>query len=158
MPSTHPFLTNQAPFLPRTSSSSSISSTSSTSSHPTLHESCTQSSSSKSFYAQSSSSISNTSFATPFVTSNVNHTSLNTTTSQKLPDTDFEYTCLRFMRNAEASERFFGSVSSRASNLSMEERMARRQISVAQESREDVQRQDEAKAVKKIRRFGKLFT
>ncbi|CAD6567352.1 MAG: hypothetical protein TREMPRED_003557 [Tremellales sp. Tagirdzhanova-0007] len=134
MPATHPFLTDQTPFLLGKSSNPSINSTSSASSSisnthistSTIH-----------FHATPPSVMSRTSSSTSAASS--------ASTSSTASPSDFE--CFQFMSTTASSAHVFGSVAIRGSLITAEERSLWRQTMA----------QDKGKKEKKARRFGRLF-
>lgn len=141
MPSAHPFLVDQRPYLPRSGSSSSVSSSSSSTSTYTF------TSSGSSIYSTSSSSTTSTPTYTP------THSRQNSVSSE---EGGVDSTCLRFMRETSDSLHCFGSVSSRSSSLSSEERRIRREVEEEMAKRVGEAEFGEGKKDKR-RRFGRIF-
>jgi len=142
----HPFFVDQRPYLPRSASSASASSSDSTSSSASSSISAAEHSTS--FYASSCSSLAPSSSSTISITSSTQSHKRNNSTWSNSSDVppEVDAACLRFMCETSNAKPFFGSVSSRESIISAEERRLRREALP-----------EPAVEVKQRRRLGRIF-
>ncbi len=143
MPVNHPFLTDQTPFLNRISSTSSIDSASSV-------ISASPSTSSASPWDTRSSSHSKLSLSRLSSSTSTSGTRIPSQTASSIPPVDLA--CFRFMSASSAADHLFGSVASRGSSLSVEERALRRELEIWEAANEN-----DKVTEKKRRRFGRSF-
>ncbi|OCF59252.1 hypothetical protein L486_03755 [Kwoniella mangroviensis CBS 10435] len=148
--STHPFFVNQTPFLPSGSKNTIYSSPSSVYASSSNTHSRTQSSTSVNTLASVESTTSTTSTS-----------SISSTSSCFSRSTPIDRECLRWMQRESDHEHIFGSVSSRANGLSVEERDVRRramEIEVGNRtlSEGDQSEESEIKVIKAERRKGRV--
>ncbi|WWD08111.1 hypothetical protein V865_006222 [Kwoniella europaea PYCC6329] len=150
--STHPFFVNQTPFLPSGPIASS--------SKNTIY------SNPSSIYVSISSTHSRTQSSTSVntlasVESTTSTSSITSTSSSFSRLTPIDRECLRWMQRESDSEHIFGSVSSRANGLSVEERDVRRratEIEVETTTLSEGEQSEESKikAIKAERRKGRV--
>lgn len=145
----HPFLVDQTAYLPRPASSASSHSLASTSSQSTY----SHAGPSRPNYHRANSSISSLASFT--------YTSLTystyTTYSSPSDETPVDLTCLRFMSSTQESDHVFGSVNSRASTLSTEERALRRELASRLQVEQEKQGEVEKKTPRSMKRLGRIF-
>ncbi|KAK4685582.1 hypothetical protein P7C73_g4557, partial [Tremellales sp. Uapishka_1] len=139
--STHPFLTNQMPYLARTTSSAS-SSTSSISSIPFTPS-----------HTRTPSTNTTTSLSPYNITALSTIAHDYTPTPTPTPTSTIDLACIRFMQSQSDETHLFGSVASRGSTLSREERGIRRRLA---EEREGA-KVEVVEVTKKGRRIGRFF-
>ncbi|WWD00143.1 hypothetical protein V866_007051 [Kwoniella sp. B9012] len=150
--SIHSFFVNQTPFLPSGPIASS--------SKDTI---CSNSSA---IYASSSNTHSRTQSSTSVntlasVESTTSTSCISSTSSSFSRSTPIDRECLRWMQRESDAEHIFGSVSSRASGLSMEERDVRRQameveVKTTTLSEGEQSEESKIKAIKAERRKGRV--
>ncbi|WVQ68816.1 uncharacterized protein L199_007025 [Kwoniella botswanensis] len=150
--SIHPFFVNQTPFLPSGPVASSSKNT--IYSNPS---SIYASSSNTHSRAQSSASIN----TLASVESTTSTSSISSTSSSFSRSTPIDRECLRWMQRESDSEHIFGSISSRANSLSVEERDVRRRamtIEVETTTLSEGEQSEESKirAIKAERRKGRV--
>lgn len=159
MPATHPFLIDQMPYiLSRVSSGFSVHSTTSTyTASSDFGSSTTSSSSSASVSSSPCSSASSSSSSSSYYTISPSRTAAS---SIPIPssreDNTWDLACFAYMQATDESDHTFGSVASRGSMLSAEERSVIRAVA-AQAERGQVENGKGSKEEKRKRRTGRLF-
>lgn len=147
----HPFLVDQTAYLPRPGSSASSHSSASISSQSTY----SHAGPSRPSYHRANSSTS--SLASSTSTSSTYST--YTTYPSSSDETPVDLTCLRFMSSTQESDHVFGSVNSRASTLSPEERALRRELASRLQVEQEKQRavaEVEKKTPRSMKRLGRI--